>query len=254
MTAGGAPAPPLFEVRGPMADPRAPRTLPGVARVYFAHLSTRIILASLLPLLAARVWLGGWTGRDLGIVAVAVVAWPFFEWVFHVVIHLRPVRLGRFTLDTVAAREHRLHHVDPTVVDHTLLPPSALVVMAALSAVGFPLLLGPRPGLTAAICFHLGGLANGWVHLLTHMPYAPRSRFFRWVRRTHTLHHFKNERYWMAFTGPFVDVLMGSWRDPAEVATSAACVGRGREGPAPSGPADPEGRPPGRPAAAGQAE
>jgi sterol desaturase/sphingolipid hydroxylase (fatty acid hydroxylase superfamily) len=125
--------------------------------------------------------------------------------------------------------------VDPTIVDHTLLPPSALAVMALGSIAGFTWWLGARLGLTAAICFHLGGLANGWVHLLTHMPYAPRTRFFRWVRRTHALHHFKNEGYWFAFTGPFVDVLFGTHRNPADVPTSAACAARhGRASQAPA--------------------
>lgn len=224
--------PPLFEVSAPMADPHGPTTLGGVARLYFGHISTKFILTSLIPLLVIRMILGQWRVWDAGILLITAVVWPFFEWVFHVVIHLRPLRIGRLTLDPLPARKHRMHHVDPTVIDHTLVPPSALVIMAAGSIAGYWYLLGPHLGLTAAICFHLGGLANGWVHLLAHSRYVPRSRFFRWVRRTHTLHHFKNEGYWFGFTGPFVDVLLGTWRDPATVETSAACAacktGRGQ--------------------------
>jgi hypothetical protein len=207
-----------------MADPSGPARLPEVARVYFGHVSTKVILASLIPLLAVRVAVGGWSRWDLGIVLLAIVVWPFFEWVFHWAIHLRPLRIAGVTLDTFAAREHRLHPVTPPVVDHILLPPRALVVMAVASISGFWLLLGLERGLTAAACFHLGGLANGWVHFLTHTRYPPRTRFFRWVRRTHALHHFANEGYWFAFTGPFVDVLFRTHRDPRAVPVSAACM------------------------------
>lgn len=223
---GAASGPPLFEVRAPMADPAGPDTLTGVARVYVAHRSTRIILASLIPLVAVRLGLGRWQAWDAWIFLITAVAWPFFEWVFHIAIHLRPASILGLTVDPLPAREHRLHHVDPTVVDHTLMPPRTLVLMAVASIVGFWLLLGPELGITAAICFHLGGLANGWVHLLTHTRYRPRSRFYRWVKRTHTLHHFKNEGYWFAFTGPFVDSLFGTHRDPADVPTSPACAAR----------------------------
>jgi sterol desaturase/sphingolipid hydroxylase (fatty acid hydroxylase superfamily) len=223
LTALGDAPPALFQVRGPMAPPDGPDTLAGVARVYFAHKSTLLILASALPLLAFRIYLGDWGLRDLYALAVAAVGWPVFEWVFHVLIHLPPPRIGGRTLDMLPAREHRLHHIDPTIVDHTLMPRGVIVILAALSIGGFWMLLGTPLGLTAALCFHLGGLLNGWVHLLTHMPYAPRSRFFRWVRRTHLLHHFKNERYWFAFTGPFVDVAFGTHRNPQSVPTSPAC-------------------------------
>jgi hypothetical protein len=235
----GSPSdPPLFEVSAPMADPRGPDTLEGVARVYFAHRSTRVILASLIPLVAVRIWLGAWRPWDAGIALITTAAWPFFEWIFHIVIHLRPTRILGVTFDPLPSREHRLHHVDPTIVDHTLLPPRTLFLIAVASVVGFGLLLGPGLGLTAAICLHLGGLANGWTHLLTHTRYRPRSRFYRWVRRTHTLHHFKNEGYWFAFTGPFVDVLFGSHRDPTEVPTSPACTARSSARAGPSVPSE----------------
>lgn len=206
--------PPLVQVSAPMADPRGPNTLPGVARLYFGHISTRVILASLIPLLLVRIGLGRWRPWDAGILLITVVAWPFFEWVFHVLSHRPPLRVGRITFDSPPAREHRLHHIDPTIVDHVLLPPSALAVMSAGSIAGCWWLLGTHLGITAAICFHLGGLANGWVHLLAHTRYVPRTRFFQWVRRIHTLHHFKDEGYWFGFTGPFVDVLFGTDLNP----------------------------------------
>lgn len=218
------PAPaPQFLVRGPMAPPDGPDTLVGVARVYFAHRSTLLILASAVPLTVLRLRLDAWSLRDLYALLIAAVAWPVFEWVFHMLIHLPAPRVGGRELDLLPAREHRLHHIDPTIVDHTLMPPVVIVVLAIVSTLGFWWMLGSPLGLTAAICFHLGGLLNGWVHLLTHMPYTPRGRFFKWVRRTHLLHHFKNERYWFAFTGPFVDVAFGTNKDPSKVPTSPSC-------------------------------
>ncbi len=202
-----------------MAAPDSPRTLAGVARWYFAHRCTSFILASMTPLLVLRLFQSNWALADGLIALVAVLAWPFFEYAFHVAIHLPPLRFGAFRLELEAARRHRQHHLDPTRIDDVLLPMDALVFLAVVSIVGFWWLLGWPLGLTAAICFHLGGLANGWVHLLTHSNYSPQGRYYSWVRRSHLLHHFKSDRYWFAFTGPHVDVLLGTYRKPDELHT-----------------------------------
>lgn len=191
--------------RAPMAPPDSPTTRRGVAWVLLRHASTKTILVSAIPLLATRLALGGFGAADGWAALGVAVVWPAFEWALHVGLHLAPFRIGRWRIDPPLCRTHRLHHLYPGVVDYLLLPPRFLAGLAALAWIGMPLLLGLRPGLTAAVMFHVCGLLNGWVHLLTHTRVRPRSRYYAWVRRTHHLHHFKDHRRWFAFTGPWMD-------------------------------------------------
>lgn len=188
----------------------APRTPAGVAALYFRHRATRVIVVSGLAVVLARVFIGGVALADLAVVLAFVVAWPAVEWTVHVIMHRPPIRIGGRVLDPTLMREHRLHHEQPGLVDHILFRPGVLVVLALVATPSFVLLLGPPRGLTAAACFHVGGMLNGWVHLLTHTRYRPRSRLFRWIRRTHYLHHLRDSQRGYAFTGPWVDALFGT--------------------------------------------
>ncbi|MBL4687363.1 MAG: hypothetical protein JKY37_22395 [Nannocystaceae bacterium] len=87
-------------------------------------------------------------------------------------------------------------------------PAPFLGALALVAWVLMPAMLGLGPGLSAALAFHVGGLLNGWVHLLTHSRVRPSTRYYAWVRRTHALHHCKDHRRWFAFTGPW----LGGWR------------------------------------------
>lgn len=210
-----------------MSSPGAPTTRSGVAAVYFRHRATRVILACLLPLLAARLALGGWFRADAVVAAVALLAWPAFEWLLHVGIHIGPFRIAGRTIDPRISSEHRRHHADPGVVDHLLFPPATLAVFSLLSVVLGLGLLGPRLGVSAAVCFHLGGLMNGWVHLLTHSPVAPGSAYARWARQTHLRHHYQSPDRLFGITAPYVDWILEAISRPAK---QGGRPGRARDG------------------------
>ena len=53
-----------------------------------------------------------------------------------------------------------------------------------------------------------------------HVPYHPRTRLGRLMKRHHLLHHFKNERFWFGVTNPVVDKLLGTWKRRADVEKS----------------------------------
>ncbi len=189
---------------GAMAPPDSPTTLGGVARILFAHRSTRVVVLSAIPLLATRIVVGGWSLRDLAAAVGVALAWPMLEWVLHVAMHQPPRTLGRMRIDPELFRAHRRHHREPGVVDDLLLPWPFLTGLAVLAWTLMPALFGIGPGLTAAFVFHLGGLLNGWVHLLTHTRVRPRTRYYAWIRRTHARHHCQDHRRWFAFTGPWL--------------------------------------------------
>lgn len=191
-----------------MAPENAPTTRWAVAQVLARHRSTHVILASLLPLVVVRAMAGSVVVGDVWAVGVVAVLWPAMEWGMHVAMHVPPFSLGRWTVDPHVCRSHRRHHEHPGVVDDLLLPPVILGGLAVVAWVALPWLFGRGPGFSAAVAFHIGGLLNGWVHLLTHSSVRPRTRYYAWIRKTHTLHHCKDRRRWFSFTGPWLD----AWR------------------------------------------
>jgi Fatty acid hydroxylase superfamily len=148
---------------------------------------------------------------------------PFFEWVVHVfVLHWRPKRLGRLTIDPLLAREHRRHHVDPRDIPVIFIPWKALMWVIALVVV-VALLAFPRTGLGLTFLTLAGvlGLCYEWCHYLIHSDYKPKTRFYRAIWRNHRQHHFKNEHYWFTVTSSgTADRVLGTCPDSASVETS----------------------------------
>lgn len=60
-----------------------------------------------------------------------------------------------------------------------------------------------------------------WKHYVAHRPLKPKTRFGRWIKKTHTLHHYKNENYWYGVSTPFIDVIFGTLKDEKNVELSA---------------------------------
>lgn len=60
-----------------------------------------------------------------------------------------------------------------------------------------------------------------WKHYVAHRPIKPKTRFGRWIKKTHILHHYKNENYWYGVSTPFIDVIFGTLKDEKDVELSA---------------------------------
>ncbi|MCX4239384.1 sterol desaturase family protein [Paraliomyxa miuraensis] len=199
--------------------------LPQAAALFFRHGSPRLLAAYLLVLLALRSWHGDLALGDLGAVLGVVIYWPFQEWVLHIhVLHMRPLRWRGRTIDPLAARTHRAHHREPWNLDFVFLPRSVIVALIPVNTlVWWAITERLGVALTGMAAMAAAALLYEWIHYLTHTPYRPRSRYYRSIWRGHRLHHFKNERYWHAFTVPWVDTLMGTNPDPGTVESSATC-------------------------------
>src|SRR4051812_7126552 len=88
--------------------------LPRAFGIFASQTNPRMIAGMLTAALAVRLALGHWTVGDLLVVAAILALEPFTEWVTHVtVLHLRPVTIGRRSIELHIARRHRLHHLDP---------------------------------------------------------------------------------------------------------------------------------------------
>jgi fatty acid hydroxylase family protein len=198
-------------------------SLADAAREFWKHPSPWMIGAVLAGALTARIIVGDWQITDAVIPVVMLAVFPFFEWVVHVfVLHWRPRRVGAITIDSLLARKHREHHVDPRDVPLIFIPWRALLWVIPLS-VAVAALLFPRAGLGLTYLVGVGviGLIYEWCHYLIHSDYKPKSRFFRAIWKNHRQHHFKNEHYWFTVTSSgTADRVLGTYPDAGSVVTS----------------------------------
>ena len=197
--------------------------LADAAREFWKHPSPWMIGATLLVALTLRIIVGDWQYTD-AIVPVAILAvFPFFEWIVHVfVLHWRPRRVGPVTIDSLLARKHREHHVDPREVPLIFIPWPALLWVLPV-AVAIAVLAFPRTGLglTYLVFVSVIGLVYEWCHYLIHSDYKPKTAAYRAIWKNHRQHHFKNEHYWFTVTSSgTADRVLGTYPDAATVATS----------------------------------
>jgi sterol desaturase/sphingolipid hydroxylase (fatty acid hydroxylase superfamily) len=198
-------------------------TLADAGREFWKHPSPWMIGAMFVGVLIARVIVADWRITDALVPLVMLALFPFFEWIVHVfILHWRPKRLGRLTIDPLLAREHRAHHMEPRNVPLIFIPFKSLLWVVPLVPVA-ALLAFPRlgMGLTCLVFISALGLGYEWTHYLIHSDYKPKTRVYRAIWRNHRNHHYKNEHYWFTVTSSgTADRVLGTYRDPATVATS----------------------------------
>ena len=191
------------------------KTLPEVFRVFFSHLSPKIIIALLTGSVVARAVLGALDWADLLWMFSVVLWWPVLEWAAHRwVLHLEPREVLGVTVDPHFARCHRAHHQNPShfglVFLPAAIPPSAYGVFFGLI---FLISWDLGSTLSFMIGISAGALIYEWVHFLTHTDYVPKTSYFRRIWRNHRLHHYKSEHHWYSFTLPNIDQWMGTGPD-----------------------------------------
>ncbi|MUL79891.1 sterol desaturase family protein [Mycolicibacterium sp. CBMA 226] len=202
-------------------------TLGQAVREFWRHPTPWLILALVAGATAARVAVGGISLADLWAPLVLALLFPFVEWVIHVfILHWRPRKLGRITVDTLVARDHRRHHANPRDIDLVFIPTPTLPWLIA-AIVALPLGIGAVLGapVSATLSFivveSLILMGYEWTHYLVHTDYKPRHGLYKAVWRNHRLHHFKNEHYWFSVTTSGTsDRVLGTYPDPASVETS----------------------------------
>jgi Fatty acid hydroxylase superfamily len=198
-------------------------TLGDAWREFWRHPSPWMIGTTLIAVSAMRTLVGDWQITDALLPVVMVAVFPFLEWVIHVfILHWRPRRVGRLTIDPLLARKHREHHVDPRDVPLIFIPWKALLWVLPL-AVGIALLAFPRLGLglTYLVFISVLGLCYEWCHYLIHSDYKPKTVVYRAVWRNHRQHHYKNEHYWFTVTSSgTADRVLRTYPDPGTVRTS----------------------------------
>jgi len=198
-------------------------TLSDAGREFWKHPSPWMIATTLAAAVIARVWVSDWRITDAIVPVAMIAAFPFLEWVIHVlVLHWRPRRIGGMLVDPLLARKHREHHADPRTVPLIFIPWQALLwvvpTVTAIALLAFPRL---GTGLTFLALLMVLSLGYEWCHYLIHSDYKPKTLVYRAVWQHHRLHHYKSEHYWFTVTSSgTADRILRTSPDPATVATS----------------------------------
>lgn len=243
----------MVEQDGLTAPPDAiPRRDPSVLslrdcwRSFIRRPSPPLLGAAIVAAAVIRVVLGHFDWRDPVVVAGVLIATPPVEWAIHVyLLHAKPIRIGRFHYDSIAAREHRAHHMAPAELDGVLLPVYGVAIFIPLIALvvwalSFPIhaVLGgdrlPHAASGLLISYVILG-SYEWCHYLIHTPYRPSGRYYRSIWRGHRLHHYKNEHYWFGVTSTVGDHLLHTAPEQSTVPKSSTARTLGVEVPEPAG-------------------
>jgi hypothetical protein len=198
-------------------------TLADAAREFVRHPTPWLLAGALLAAVVARVVVGDWQWSDAVLPFVVLAAFPFVEWVIHVVVlHWKPRRVAGFTLDPILARKHREHHVDPRIVKLIFIPLQSLIgALTSALIVAFVFIPRSGLGLTFLVVTFTIGLVYEWTHYLVHTDYKAKTSLYRKIWRNHRLHHFKNEHYWFGVSTPgTADRVLGTYPDPQSVPAS----------------------------------
>lgn len=192
------------------------RTLLDAWRLLMRQPGPRVIAVGLVLIVVARLSLGQWSWRDAVIVVNVAAISPFTEWLIHrFFLHLRPVQWRGRRIEMSSARRHRHHHQSPGLLREVLLKPIELtaflpMILGTMAVIALPIHLifggpfGPIWLTATVVAYGLLGLYE-WTHLLIHTQYVPKSAIYKSCYRSHRLHHFRNENYWLGVTTNLAD-------------------------------------------------
>jgi hypothetical protein len=213
----------LIDPPGPHGRATDVSTLPAAARRFLAHPRPPVLLGVVGTLAAARVARGDFRRSDAVVALGCAAAQPFVEWGVHrYVLHAPPTgRYGQVAY-RAAGWGHAQHHRDPANLNSMFMRGQDVLAAGAV-ALAASTAGSPRVA-TGMLCVGAAVLAYDWTHFLIHTRYQPRSALYRQIWRSHRLHHFRNERYWLGVTSPLADLVLRTSpaRDAVPVSAQAA--------------------------------
>jgi len=186
--------------------PIIPSTLPHAIRVFFfgAHKGPIVVLTLLLSLLFQRIMMPTpIQSSDYLTASLSILFWCFQEHFIH-------GRLLHSKFNWIGKDIHHTHHEEPYF--HISIDPVELLVgwMLAAYLLFRTFLPSTAMATSATIGYATAGMWYEWTHYLVHTKVRPKSKFATRVRDGHMKHHLVNEEYWLGFTVPFVDDLLGT--------------------------------------------
>ena len=178
----------------------------------------RLLIGAVLLAVGWVVWLVAMRHASLARVllhtAIGASSWFVLEYVIHrFVLHFPNQWFAKVNV-------HWQHHLVPSDPVLVFTPWWALALLLAGTAAfgslseGVVSSAGATLGMSVIVFFY------ETTHLAAHIPYKPRTAWFRRMKRYHQFHHFQNERYWFGVTHPIGDLIARTWPDPKSVERS----------------------------------
>ncbi len=180
--------------------------------VFFRHGGVAALLVGVVT--EALAWLFGAVALEPALILLGALLFYLSEYGMHrFAFHSPPL-----SWPPARRLQHRLHydhHVEPNRLDLLFLPIWFLVPNLAFAAALFALVFGTQATASALLGMMLAILHYEWVHYVAHIPYQPRTRLGRWIKKYHLRHHFISEKHWFGVSNPALDGVFGTLRGPA---------------------------------------
>jgi len=185
----------------PDDDQAVPSTLREALRIFFlsGDFGPSFVVISIMSLIQMRIQLSPLDVMDVAVFVVAIFFWAFQEYFLHQqVLHSE--------WDWVGKDIHQRHHEKPFY--HISIESAPLLLGWLFTAHMVLRTLLPLPlALTATVAYSTSGLFYEWAHFIVHTKVRFRSPFWKRVKENHVRHHMVSDRYWFAFSMPFMDDL-----------------------------------------------
>lgn len=191
----------------------------GLYRDFFFHFDIMILMILLLGIASVLMVMAN-SAMVLVWIAFGLVVYMFAEYLTHrFFFHLKPPKNKLFL--KFLKRIHYDHHKYPNDLKLLFLPIwYSLPNFIILSLIFYFI----TKNLDWTLAFSLGLilmlLVYEWKHYVAHRPLKPKSKFGVWLKKTHILHHYKNENFWFGVSNPFFDIIFGTLKDEKTVENS----------------------------------
>jgi sterol desaturase/sphingolipid hydroxylase (fatty acid hydroxylase superfamily) len=162
-----------------------------------------------------------WRAYDHGVAWAAIVGlllaglllWSLAEYLLHrYLFHYSGPRFWQRRMHFVI---HGVHHDFPQDADRLVMPLGASIPMSVLFYVAFRAVLGPTLVDPLFVGFGLGYLAYDGTHYAIHH-HRMSSRWGKWIKRHHMVHHHTGERARWGVSSPLWDWVFGTMGDERE--------------------------------------
>jgi dihydroceramide fatty acyl 2-hydroxylase len=145
-----------------------------------------------------------------GLVLLGLLLWSFAEYILHRhVFHYVGPRLWQRRVHFIL---HGVHHDFPQDTGRLVFPLGASIPLGAAFYLVFRALLGPALVDPFFVGFTLGYLAYDGTHYAIHH-FRMSSRWGRWIKRHHMVHHHTGEKARWGVSSPLWDWVFGTMGD-----------------------------------------
>ncbi|XXY49850.1 sterol desaturase family protein [Sorangium sp. So ce269] len=143
----------------------------------------------------------------LGLLVLGLFLWTFAEYVLHrYVFHYVGPRLWQRRMHFVL---HGVHHDFPQDADRLVMPLGASIPLGVVFYSLFRAIFGPVPADPLFVGFGLGYLVYDGTHYAIHH-FRMTSRWGKWIKRHHMVHHHTGERARWGVSSPLWDWVFGT--------------------------------------------